>query len=342
MSTAIEVRGLRKRFGAVAAVDGVDLEVASGEFTVLLGPSGCGKSTLLRLIAGFEAPDAGEIRLGGDAVAAPADGVLVPPERRGVGIVFQQLALFPHLDVRGNIGYGLRRLPRDERRARVEEMLALIDLTSTATRYPDQLSGGQAQRVALARALAPSPAVVLLDEPFSSLDTALRSSLRAEVRAILKDAGVTSVLVTHDQDEALSMGDRVAVMFDGRIARHGDPREVYLAPGSPPVAAFVGEANVLPGQVRDGILVTELGELPCDAGDGDVTATFRPEHVQLEPADGGGAVIVAVEYYGHDQAVRLRLPSGREVRARIGTEHLVAPGQRVRASATGFVSVTAP
>ncbi len=339
LGPAIGVRSLTKRFGAVPAVDGVDLEVAPGELTVLLGPSGCGKSTLLRLIAGFEVPDVGEIKLFDRLVAAPAKGVVVAPEDRGVGIVFQQLALFPHLDVGANIAYGLRRLGRAERKARVGELLELIGLEGAARRFPDQLSGGQAQRVALARALAPEPQVVLLDEPFSSLDTSLRASLRAEVRAILKAAGVTSILVTHDQDEALSMGDRIAVMFEGHLVRHAEPRVVYGQPGSAPIAAFVGEANEVQGNVRSGILTTEIGQMPVSAGDGSVTAIIRPEHVRLE-ADGAATdpIVVDVEYYGHDQAVRVRLASGALIRCRLSSDRIFVPGQRVRLRATAVVT----
>jgi ABC-type Fe3+/spermidine/putrescine transport system ATPase subunit len=323
MSTgdAIVLTGVRKSYGDVLAVDGVDLAVAPGELLTLLGPSGCGKSTLLRLIAGFEVPDAGRVELFGEDVAG------VGPERRGVGLLFQHLALFPHLDVAGNVAYGLRGLGRAERRARVAELLELVDLPGSESRFPDQLSGGQAQRVALARALAPRPRVVLLDEPFSSLDTSLRASLRAEVRSILRAAGVTAVLVTHDQDEALSLGDRVGVMFDGRLARHGAPRDVYGEPRSAAVATFVGDANRVPGSpAGDGLVATELGPLPGEDG----VALVRPEQVRL--VAGGDAEVVDVEYYGHDQAVRVRLPSGLVVRARLGTERAFAPGDRVAVS----------
>jgi iron(III) transport system ATP-binding protein len=208
----------------------------------------------------------------------------------------------------------LRRLGRDERRARVAELLDLVDLAGAATRRPDQLSGGQAQRVALARALAPRPRVVLLDEPFSSLDTTLRASLRAEVRSILRSAGVTAILVTHDQDEALSLGDQVGVMFDGRIVRHGAPRDVYLAPGSADVAVFVGDANRVP------------------RSDGTIDLV-RPEHVQLDDDPDGAGVVTNVQYYGHDQAVDVQLPSGLVIRARLGTEIAFTAGQRVRVRA---------
>jgi iron(III) transport system ATP-binding protein len=330
---AIELHGVTKRYGAVLAVDAVDLVVPAGEFLTLLGPSGCGKSTLLRIVAGFEAPDAGRVRLFGEDVAG------VAPERRGVGLVFQHLALFPHLDVAGNVAYGLRSSSRAERKARVGELLELVDLRGAERRYPDQLSGGQAQRVALARALAPKPRVVLLDEPFSSLDTTLRASLRAEVRSILRAAGVTAILVTHDQDEALSLGDAVGVMFDGRIVRHGPPREVYADPRSAEVAVFVGDANRVYGTSRDGLIDTELGWLAGPVGGGDV-ALVRPEQVLVELDPAGPAIVVEVEYYGHDQAVTVRLPSGRMVRTRLATDRAFRPGDRVRATAAAAIPGT--
>jgi iron(III) transport system ATP-binding protein len=332
---AIELRGVTKRYGAVVAVDGVDLVVEAGEFLTLLGPSGCGKSTLLRIVAGFEEPDAGTVRLFGRDVGG------VAPERREVGLVFQHLALFPHLDVAGNVAYGLRSSSRAERRERVRELLELVDLRGAERRYPDQLSGGQAQRVALARALAPRPRVVLLDEPFSSLDTTLRASLRAEVRSILRAAGVTAILVTHDQDEALSLGDAVGVMFDGRIVRHGPPREVYADPRSAEVAVFVGDANRVPGTPGDGFIDTELGRLPLPAGAATV-ALVRPEQVAVERDPAGAATVIDVEYYGHDQAVAVRLGSGLVVRARLATDRAFQPGDRVRVTASPAGAGTHP
>ena len=212
-AAAVRVRGLRRAFGDVVAVDDVDLDVRPGEMLTVLGPSGCGKTTVLRLIAGLDRPDAGTIEIGGRRVAGP--GASIPPERRRVGMVFQDVALFPHLSVRDNIGYGLRRDP--DRAVRIGELLELIDLPDAGDRMPHQLSGGMQQRVAVARALAPRPDVVLLDEPFSSLDAALRTQLRGDVREILRAAGTAAVFVTHDQDEALTLGDRMAVMVRGHV-----------------------------------------------------------------------------------------------------------------------------
>ncbi|HEV2088957.1 MAG TPA: ABC transporter ATP-binding protein, partial [Cryptosporangiaceae bacterium] len=240
---AVSVRGARKAFGDVSVLDGVDVSVAAGSILALLGPSGCGKTTLLRCIAGLERPDAGEVRIGARTVSG--DGVFVPPERRRVGMVFQDWALFPHLSVGRNVGFGLS---RPERRAGgVEAALALVELTGLADRMPATLSGGQQQRVALARALANRPAVILLDEPFSNLDAALRVSIRAEVQRLLRQLSVTAVFVTHDQEEAFVLGDEVAVLLDGTLVQQAPPSDVYDAPATRAVAAFVGDANFVPG-----------------------------------------------------------------------------------------------
>jgi iron(III) transport system ATP-binding protein len=312
---ALAVRGLHKRFGEVHAVAGMDLEVEAGSICALLGPSGCGKTTALRLIAGLERPDAGTVEVGSRTLSSA--GAFVAPEKRRIGMVFQDYALFPHLDVAGNVGYGLGRRPDQ---ARVKEVLRLVGLGGEAKRPVHELSGGQQQRVALARALAPKPELVLLDEPFSNLDAALRERLRDEVRSILADAGVTAVFVTHDQSEALSVADRVAVMRDGVIEQVGTPETVYSQPSSRWVAGFLGEIEVIPGEAGDGRIVCELGSIPARNGEGGpVDVLIRPESLAIGltgPADAADAEVVARRFYGHDQLVNLRLGSDRVIRAR--------------------------
>jgi iron(III) transport system ATP-binding protein len=244
----LAVTGLFKAFGAHPVLTGVDLEVPAGAFTAILGPSGSGKTTLLRLLAGFEQADAGTVSIGDRLVDGP--GAHVPPERRRIGYVPQEGALFPHLTVAANVGFGL---PAGERRGpRTGELLDSVGLTGLGSRYPHQLSGGQQQRVALARALAIEPEVVLLDEPFASLDAHMRASVRADVQRICRAAGTTAILVTHDQDEALSMADRVAVLRDGKIVQYAAPQDLYTRPADPALARFVGDANLLDGQLVDG------------------------------------------------------------------------------------------
>ena len=344
--SAIQAFSLHKAFGPVQAVDGADLCVAEGEICALLGPSGCGKTTMLRLLAGFERPDAGAIDVGGECVAG--NGTFVPPERRRIGMVFQDYALFPHLDVAGNVAYALgRRGKRDD--PRVADVLALVGLEALATRHPHELSGGQQQRVALARALAGTPALVLLDEPFSGLDAGLRARVRVEVRGILKTAGVSALFVTHDQEEALSLADRVAVMCDGRIQQVGTPEEVYGRPASRWVAEFLGEADVLPAKVQDGWVECELAKVPAEAGlsSGDADVLVRPEAVALSyrPPLGSRAslegVVVEREFFGHDQLVHVELPSGRKIRSRSLSYPVWHPGDRVRVQLDGPVNVFA-
>ena len=281
---ALRTLALTKRFGDVVAVDAVDLDVRRGEFVAVLGPSGCGKTTLLRLVAGFERADGGGIEIGGRVVAGPRRNV--PPEERRIGMVFQESALFPHLDVAGNIGFGL---PRRAREARVAELVALVGLAGLQRRMPHELSGGQQQRVALARALAPDPALIMLDEPFSSLDATLRAQLRVEVREILRAAGATTLFVTHDQSEALEISDRVAVMRAGRIEQISTPDELYLRPVNRFVAGFVGEANLLPGEVRHGEVQTLVGRFRAagnELTDGTLAEVLlRPEQLHMLPID---------------------------------------------------------
>jgi iron(III) transport system ATP-binding protein len=325
---SVQIRGVYKSYGDVVALDGVDLTLAEGGLTALLGPSGCGKTTTLRVIAGFEQPDIGEVSIDGEVVAAP--GRSVAPERRRVGVVFQHLALFPHLSVAGNVAYGLRGGGRRSRAERVAAMLELVGLQGLDKRLPHELSGGQAQRVALARALAPEPGVVLLDEPFSSLDVALRTDLRAEVRSILRNTGVTTLLVTHDQGEALSMGDRVAVMFDGRVVQSGSPEDLYRRPASAAVGAFLGEANAITGVAQRGRLDTEIGAFDVSVDDGPAVALVRPEDIDIIEDPTGGAIIGEVRYFGHDQLVAVRLPSGQSLDIRLHRRHQLTVGGAVR------------
>jgi iron(III) transport system ATP-binding protein len=341
-TTALACRGLVKHYGSTVAVDGVDLEVPRGSLTGLLGPSGCGKTTVLRMIAGLLAPDAGEILI--DGVPVADHRTHVPPEKRPVGLVFQDYALFPHLSVARNVAYGLGHLPRRERKDRVHEVLDLVGLADLGRRLPTALSGGQQQRVALARALAPSPELVLLDEPFSNLDAALRSSVREEVRAILRAADATAVFVTHDQEEALSLADRVAVMDAGRIHQVDDPQTLYTRPATRFVAGFVGEADVLTARRLDTFLVdTPLGRLPTAApvGTPTVAAVVRPESLQVTADPGGDATVTGIEYFGHDQLVHVRLADGTSLRARRGPILDLHRGDRVDVAVLGPI-VTFP
>lgn len=326
-ATIVEANGLVKRFGPTTAVDDVDVAVASGELLALLGPSGCGKTTTLRLLAGFERPDAGSVRLDGIEVAGPS--TFVPPERRRIGVVFQDYALFPHLSVADNVGFGVR--DKATRAHRVASMLDLVGLADKTRRKPHELSGGEQQRVAIARALAPDPAIVLLDEPFSNLDAALRSRVREEVREILAAARATAIFVTHDQEEALSVADRVAVMRAGRVLQCDTPSRLYEHPDDRFVATFVGDADVLSG-TSDGVLcTTPIGKVPLvqPSPTGNVDVVLRPEHVRLRLDGSGDAVVVRVVFFGHDQLVEVRLDSGERVRARLRPEAQFHEGERV-------------
>ena len=318
--SSLQLDGVTRSFGPGVAVDRVDLSVPQSSITAVLGPSGCGKTTLLRLIAGFLEPEAGTIRFG-DKVVAGA-GRALPPQARRVGYVPQEGALFPHLDVAANIGFGL---PRSRRRsARVTEMLDLVELpASYAGRYPHELSGGQQQRVALARALAPNPTVVLLDEPFSSLDASLRASTGQAVVRALHAASATAVLVTHDQDEALSLSDQVAVMRAGRLVQADAPYTLYRSPVDADVARFVGGATALPAHVSDGVASCVLGDLPLARAcpDGAAEVLVRPEQVRLDGAASDARVearVTEVSFYGHDASCWLDLqPDGPSLVARL-------------------------
>jgi len=354
VSTAhsVAVAGLRKSFGERAVLDGVELDAEAGSLTAILGASGSGKTTLLRLIAGFDRADAGTIELGGRMVEAPR--TFVPPERRGIGYVPQDGALFPHLTVGRNVAFGLRGGDSDRR---VEELLALVGLAGFEKRVPHQLSGGERQRVALARALAADPSLVLLDEPFSSLDVELRTSMRREVVEVLRAAGVTAILVTHDQDEALSIADRVAVLQHGTIVQCDEPAMLYTRPVNGEVARFVGHGNLLLGRLENGIVRSVLGEIsvtlrtpasePCAVG-----VLVRPEQIDIVPADGSGpprGVVVDREFHGHDVLVAVRLdepawgpdPGGRpgfEVLVRLPGPQAPEPGSRVSLRVRGVAA----
>ena len=332
---ALGLAGLVKRFGPVLAVDSVDLDVAPGELLALLGPSGCGKTTTLRLAAGFERPEAGTVTLRGEEVAGP--NRFVAPERRRIGVVFQDYALFPHMDVSDNVGYGVRE--RGRRAARVGEMLELVGLVGKARRRPHELSGGEQQRVAIARALAPAPAVVLLDEPFSNLDAALRVRVRDEVRDILATAGATAVFVTHDQEEALSLADRVAVMSEGRLLQVGTPVELYEQPADRFVAKFVGDADLLQGDFDGTRVTTVLGahSTACALPQGPVDVVMRPEHLRVRLDGSGAGTIRRITYFGHDQVLEISLIDGGRVHARLGPGNSFHAGDRVALSVGGDV-----
>ncbi len=331
-SSVIELAGVTKRYHPdhAPAIDALSLTVASGHTLAVLGPSGCGKTTLLRLIAGFEEPTDGSVRLGGAGVAGL--GAWVPPEQRGVGMVFQDYALFPHLTVSKNAAFGLHRMDRRDQARRVADVLDLVGLTGLEARYPHELSGGQQQRVALARALAPKPIVLLLDEPFSSLDPDMRSRMRSEVEAILQQSGATTVLVTHDHEEAFAMADRVAVLNRGRLEQLGTPEIVYHLPTTPFVAEFVGQADFLPGSV-DGLLVrTELGPFPNTSGFPSgmaVSVMIRPDDVALVPTPDGSGVVLSRQFRGSENVYTVRLASGRSLHSSQPSDVVYQRGSRV-------------
>jgi iron(III) transport system ATP-binding protein len=339
---AIQATDIHKAFGDARAVAGATVAVERGRLVALLGPSGSGKTTLLRVVAGFEVPDAGRVVIGDRLVAG--DRAWVEPDRRRVGMVFQDGALFPHLSVAGNVAFGR------PRRGRVEECLALVGLAHRAGSFPHELSGGERQRVALARALATEPDIVLLDEPFASLDAGLRAALREEVATILREAGASALLVTHDQEEALSLADEVVVLRDGRVEQAGTPQDVYAHPTTRWVAEFLGAADVVPGTARDGTVDCELGRFPVDRSvRGAVEVVVRPEWVAIGAPGGSNgarapdhateARVVGRSYYGHDQLVRLELASGLQLRSRGRGTDAWRRGDDVRIWVAGPVSV---
>ncbi|MGI5287897.1 ABC transporter ATP-binding protein [Nonomuraea polychroma] len=329
MTASVELRALQRVFGKTVALDGLDLVIAPGEFVALLGPSGCGKTTALRCVAGFERPDSGAVLVDGKDITN------VPANKRDAGMVFQSYSLFPNLNARDNVAFGLRvrKVSATVRHAKANELLELVGLPQHADRYPHQLSGGQQQRVALARALALEPRVLLLDEPLSALDAKVRVALREEIRRLQLDLGITTIFVTHDQEEALSVADRVAVLRDGRLEQVGSPAEIYDRPATPFVAEFVGTMNHLAGHVT-GDQVSVLGQLlPVDGAvpeDPSVDVLIRPEAVRVVPDKDGAAEVITASFRG--ASVRLRLAvEGGEVLADVPGHEAASlgPGTRV-------------
>lgn len=339
----VELRGVVKEFAGHRALNGIDLTIAPGEFIALLGPSGCGKTTALRALSGLEGVDDGRILIDGE------DVVDVPVNRRDIGMVFQSYSLFPHMTSLENVEFGLRmrKVPAAERAARAAEALEMVGLADKSQRYAHQLSGGQQQRVALARALVTRPRVLLLDEPLSALDAKVRVQLRDEIRRIQTELGITTLFVTHDQEEALAVADRVAVMREGRIEQIGSPEELYTAPQSPFVANFVGLSNRLPAQLTAGVVHVygqEMPQLGERQPDGPVLAFVRPEDVTLA-ADGVPGVVVASSFLGSLRRTQVRLEDDTVVLVQHEVGVHPAPGERVSVRLSGrpvAVSVPAP
>ncbi|MFI6464797.1 ABC transporter ATP-binding protein [Streptomyces sp. NPDC050528] len=327
-AATVEFRGLRREFGPTVALDGLDLTVRPGEFLALLGPSGCGKTTALRMLAGFEHPTSGEVLVDGKDVTD------VPAHRRDAGMVFQSYSLFPHLNALDNVAFGLRmrKVRTAERRSRAAELLDLVGLGDKGERFPHQLSGGQQQRVALARALALRPRVLLLDEPLSALDAKVRLSLREEIRRLQQELGITTLFVTHDQEEALSIADRVAVMRAGKLEQCAAPAELYGRPTTAFVAEFVGTMSRLPGRLTDGVVEVLGQRLPVDgeapAGP-DVDVLVRPEALDVRADDAGAARVVGTAFLGAVVRVTVRLGDDTEVKADLPTHEATALGAGV-------------
>ncbi|ATN37346.1 iron ABC transporter ATP-binding protein (plasmid) [Rhizobium sp. ACO-34A] len=333
LKPAVRLDNVGRTFGDTAAAKGISLEIASGEIVSLVGHSGCGKSTLLRIIAGVEAADTGRVFLGDRMVDG---GDFVEPERRGIGFVFQDYALFPHLSARDNILFGLKRGPRREALATVSDIMARVGITHLADRFPHTLSGGEQQRVALARALAPRPSVILLDEPFSNLDQGLRERVRTETLSVLRSAGTTVIMVTHDPEEALSSGDRVVLMRAGEIVQAGTPRDIYGRPGTAYVADFFGTFNRIPGSYRDGRFETAIGSFvlaPIARREGAQTLYVRPNAIRIS-ADMGDypARIEERIFLGASEKVVLRVEGLEHPVTAILTEPLPDDAETVKVS----------
>jgi len=312
------------------AVQEISFAAREGEILCLLGPSGCGKTTILRAIAGFEPVRSGQIFLSGQLVSSP--DVMTPTENRRVGMVFQEYALFPHLRVQDNIAFGIRHLARKERAVRVQEMLRLTGLEGFDRRYPHELSGGQQQRVALARALVQNPVVLLLDEPFSNLDPDMAGRMRQELHDLLRRTKTTTVLVTHDHDEAFAMADRIAVLNQGRLEQFDTPEMMYHMPATPFVADFVGQADFIPGTVSQGRVHTELGEFPdtieCKDGTA-VVVMIRPDDIHLVPTEGARSRVLSRQFRGSENLYTVSLPSGQIVHSSQGSTSVYRAGTTV-------------
>lgn len=312
------------------AISEISFSACEGEILCLLGPSGCGKTTILRVIAGFEPVSAGEVWLSGRLVSAV--GLTVPAEQRRVGMVFQEYALFPHLRVADNIAFGLRRLPCDQRKARVQAMLEMTGLTGLEKRFPHELSGGQQQRVALARALAQKPVILLLDEPFSNLDPDMTGKMRQDLHDLLRRTRTTTILVTHDHDEAFTMADRIAVLNQGRLEQVDTPEAIYHTPATPFVADFVGQADFIPGIAQDGIVQTEIGEFPNQVGyesGTKVVVMIRPDDVRIVPAKDATARIRSRQFRGSENLYAIGLPSGQIIHSSEASTHVYPVGTPV-------------
>ncbi len=334
----LEIKDVSVFFGETRVLAGITLELESKQLLAVLGSSGAGKSTLLRLIAGFDAVTGGSISLDGTLLSG--SDVTVAPEKRSIGIVPQDSALFPHLNVRQNIGFGLAGLSKEARDERVNELLRLIRMEQFAARMPEELSGGQVQRVALARALAPRPKLVLLDEPFSALDAELRQQLREEVRGVLKAEGATAVMVTHDQEEALSLADRVAVLRDGKVIQIGSPSEIYNSPADVGIATFLGESVLVDGKVSGGKILTDLGSLSPlnNVAEGETgVVAIRSENFYLQPNPSGDSEVVGRVFFGHDALVEVQTPKLR-IRARSNGPFAPEVGMRVTVWVRGAVN----
>jgi iron(III) transport system ATP-binding protein len=330
-SSVLELRGISCAYdGGRPAVRDISIVAREGEILSLLGPSGCGKTTILRAIAGFEPVQSGQIFLSGRLVSSP--DTMTPTEGRRVGMVFQEYALFPHLRVRDNIAFGFRHLSRAERKIRVQDMLRLIGLEGYERRYPHELSGGQQQRVALVRALVQNPVILLLDEPFSNLDPDMASRMRQELHDLLRRTKTTTILVTHDHDEAFAMADRIAVLNQGRLEQFDTPEMIYHMPLTPFVADFVGQADFIPGTVSNGVVQTELGEfsntLECKDGDS-VVVMIRPDDIHLVPTRGASSRVVSRQFRGSENLYAVGLPSGQIVHSSQGSTSVYQEGTTV-------------